>query len=99
MIYDKNLGVYNVGRRIYRTLVGTRMTFEKNRSSLGDLAKIENAEIYWGDNGVIAVVASQEWCDYLHGKTDIRPEPQGDDTPFEFDEQEFMRFVGQVVRR
>lgn len=61
------------------------------------MAKIEDAEIYWG-NGVVAVVASQEWCDYLSGNTDVRPEPQGDDTPFEFNEQEFMQFIGQEVR-
>ena len=85
-----------MGRIICRTLVGTRMAFESNRKSLGDLERIENAEIYWG-NGTIAVIASQEWCDYLHGKTDIRPEPQGDDIPFEFNEKEFMRFIGQEV--
>lgn len=87
-----------MGRTIYRMLAGTRMSFEEKRSSFGDLAKIENAEIYWG-NGTILVVASQEWCDYLHGKSDIIPEPRDDDSPFEFDEDEFMRFIGQEVRR
>lgn len=86
-----------MSRVICRTLIGTRAGFEKNRSSLGDLAKIEGAEIYWG-NGTIAVVASPEWRDYLVGVTDVRPEPEGDDTPFEFDEQAFMRFIGQEVR-
>lgn len=94
---QKILGVYNMSRVIYHTLAGTRASFEKNRNLFGNLAKIEGAEIYWG-NGTIAVVASQEWCDYLHGKTDIRPEPQGDDAPFEFDEKAFMRFIGQEVR-
>lgn len=86
-----------MSRVICRTLVGTRAAFEENRCRLGNLAKIEDAEIYWG-NGTIAVIASKEWCDYLHGRTDVRPEPQGDDTPFEFDEQEFKRFIGQEVR-
>lgn len=85
-----------MGRVVRSIRVGPRATFERARRTLfgGDLAKIEGAEIYWG-NGSIAVVASQEWCDYLSGKTDVRPEPQGDDTPFEFDEREFMRFIGQ----
>lgn len=86
-----------MGRVIRSIRVGPRATFENARSKFGDLAKIEDAEIYWG-NGVIVVVASQEWCDYLSGNTDVRPEPQGDDTPFEFDEQEFMQFIGQGVR-
>lgn len=87
-----------MGRPIYRIMLGTRMTFNKHMGSISDLAKIENAEIYWR-NGTMVVIASQEWCDYLHGKTDVRPEPDNDDTPFEFDEQAFMRFIGQEVRR
>lgn len=34
------------------------------------------------------------WCDYLHGKTDIIPQPQGDDKPFNFDEHEFLQLIG-----
>ena len=86
-----------MGRIIRSIRVGQRASFEKARKNFGDLAKIEDAEIYWG-NGTIAVVASKEWCDYLGGITAVRPEPQGDDTTFEFDEQEFMRFIGQEVR-
>ena len=85
-----------MSRMLRRALIGTKPDFEIHRTQLSGLTKIEGAEIYWG-NGTIAVVTSQEWSDYLHGKTDIRPEPQGDDTPFEFDEQEFMRFIGQGV--
>ena len=51
-----------MGRVVRSVRVGPRATFESARSKFGDLAKIEDAEIYWG-NGVIAVVASQEWCD------------------------------------
>lgn len=86
-----------MGRVVCRTLVSTTMNFDKQHS-LGDLVKIENAEIYWGSNGTIAVVASKEWCEYLSGETNTIPEPQGDDIPFEFDEEEFMRFIGQEVR-
>lgn len=86
-----------MGRIIRSIRVGPRVRFESVKHKFGDLAKIEGAEIYWG-NGTIAVVASQEWCDYLSGNTDVRPEPQGDDTPFEFNEQEFMRFIGLGVK-
>ena len=86
-----------MGRVIRSIRVGTRTSFENAISNLGNLAKIDDAEIYWG-NGTIAVVTSKEWSDYLSGKTDVRPEPQGDDAPFEFDEQEFMRFIGQGGR-
>ncbi len=86
-----------MSRVICRTLVGTRAAFEENRCRLGNLAKIEDAEIYWG-NGVIAVVASKEWSDYLGGRTETPPESQGNNTPFDFNEQELMQFLGLEVR-
>ncbi len=86
-----------MGRKIYQVLVGTPAVFEKNRYHYSDLKKIEDAEIYWG-NGVIAVVASKEWSDYLGGRTETPPESQGNNTPFDFNEQELMQFLGLEVR-
>lgn len=81
-----------MGRQVRRNLVGTRDAFEK--SGLPEsMVRIDGAEVYWGGN-MIAVVAPQEWCDYLHGKTDIIPQPQGDDKPFNFDEHEFLQLIG-----
>ena len=81
-----------MGRLVRRNLIGTREAFESSNLPQS-MVRIDGAEVYWGGN-TIAVVAPQEWCDYLHGKTDIIPRPQGDDKPFNFDEHEFLQLIG-----
>lgn len=86
------LEVIAMGRQVRRNLVGTREAFEKSDLPKS-MVRIDGAEVYWGDN-TIAVVAPQEWCDYLHGKTDTIPQPQSDDRVFSFDEREFFQLIG-----
>lgn len=81
-----------MGRQVRRTMVGTREAFESSNLPQ-NMVKIDGADVYWGCD-TIAVVAPQEWCDYLHGKTDTIPQPQGDDTVFSFDKCEFLKLIG-----
>lgn len=81
-----------MGRQVRRTMVGTREAFESSNLPQ-NMVKVDGADVYWGCD-TIAVVAPQEWCDYLHGKTDTIPQPQGDDRVFSFDEREFLQLIG-----
>ncbi len=77
-----------MGRHVRRNLVGTMEAFESSGLSK-KMVRIDSAEVYWGGN-TFAIVAPQEWCDYLHEKTDAIPQSQDDDKPFCFDEEEFL---------
>ena len=60
-----------MGRPVRRSLVGTK---RENLSNINEtLTRIEGAEVYWGDNGTLAIVASPEWSAYLTGKSNVRP--------------------------
>ena len=64
-----------MGRSIQRGMVGTENDFNKLISRYEDMTEIKNARIYWSDKDcTIILVASQEWKDYLVGKSDVRPE-------------------------
>jgi hypothetical protein len=63
-----------MGKRIYCALIGTVEQFERVPKD-NNILEIKDAHTYWDDtSGTIMVVASQEWRDYLTGKSDMRPE-------------------------
>lgn len=60
-------------RTIRRLLVDTQDGFRliASNPSYDDILKIENADVYWSNkNGAVVVVTTQEWKDYLLGKSD-----------------------------
>lgn len=46
------------------------------------LHKIDSAEVYISDDDRFVLVAPQEWCDYLHGRTDVIPDMAYDAAEF-----------------
>lgn len=59
-----------MGRPIRQVGIGTR----EHLSEIDDmLSRIDGAEVYWGDNGTLAVVAPPEWRAYLTGKSNVHP--------------------------
>lgn len=56
-----------MGRRVRRIGIGTKEKFDQY-SKKHNFQKIENAEIYWDDDGIFAIVADQKWADYLTHK-------------------------------
>jgi hypothetical protein len=63
-----------MGKQIWRGLIDTEEKFERIPKN-DDILEIKDARIFWNDaNGTIMVVASEEWRDYLTGKSDVRPE-------------------------
>lgn len=59
-----------MGRPIRQVGIGTR----EHLSKIDDiLSRIDGAEVYWGDNGTLAVVAPPEWRAYLTGKSNVHP--------------------------
>lgn len=64
---------------------GVRTGLPQNLNRQFDMSKftnIPNAEVYWGDDGVLIVATSQEWVDYLCGRS-INPPDNGIDLPVE----------------
>ncbi len=50
--------------------VGTKKDFEEHRYLYRNLVKIPIDELYWDNQtGTLAIVAPQEWCDFLKGIT------------------------------
>ena len=63
-----------MGRFIRRGKIGTEEQFEHILKD-DDILEIKDARIFWNDaNGTVIVMASQEWRDYLTGKSNVRPE-------------------------
>lgn len=59
-----------MGRPIRQVGIGAR----EHLSKIDDmLSRIDGAEVYWGDNGTLAVVAPPEWRAYLTGKSNVHP--------------------------
>lgn len=57
-------------RFIRQVRVGAR----ENLPKIDDiLSRVDGAEVYWGDNGTLAVIAPLEWSAYLTGKSDVHP--------------------------
>ena len=50
-----------------------------------------NADVYWGEDGTLAVVTTRQWADYLTGKSqDMPQEDVEEDCAFELSEQELL---------
>jgi hypothetical protein len=63
-----------MGKQIRNAAIGTAEQFEHVPKD-DNILEIKDARIYWNDhNNTIMVVSSQEWRDYLTGKSDVRPE-------------------------
>ena len=66
-----------MGKQIWRGLIGTVDQFNERVPKDDNILEIKDARIYWNDeNNTIMVVASQEWRDYLTGKSDVRPQDE-----------------------
>lgn len=78
-----------MGRFVRRCMVGTITDFFDNADKIGEIHQIRNADVYWGDNGSLIVVASEKWKKYLQGESDAVPDDEDDELEdaYEFDEQ------------
>lgn len=74
-----------MGRLVRYCMVGTTTDFFDKADKLGEVHQIRNADVYWGDNGSLIVVASEKWKKYLQGESNDIPDDE--DREFEFDEQ------------
>lgn len=64
-----------MARVIREHVVGTEEKFNEciSRGLYRGLVMIDNASVYWGQDGILLLTTTQEWSDYLHGKTDELP--------------------------
>lgn len=85
--YDK--AVVLLGRLVRYCMVGTTTDFFDKADKLGEIHQIRNADVYWGDNGGLIVVASEKWKKYLQGESNDIPDDEDSELEymFEFDEQ------------
>lgn len=60
----------NMGRQIRKIMVGRKENLPNIRERL---SLVDHAEVYWGDNNSLVVVAPDEWAEYLTDKTDTHP--------------------------
>lgn len=59
---------------IHKSYVGTTENLHDFLQRYADALKIENAEVYWlEESGSVVLFASQEWKEYLTGRSDILP--------------------------
>lgn len=65
-----------MGRPVRRLVAIEKDRFHRAMQDwkIKDTYRIEGAEVYWGDDDVFVLVAPKEWCDYLHGKREDRPD-------------------------
>ena len=64
---------YRSSKLIRKCAVDTEDRLDILFSKYDDIVKIENADIYWSEkDGVIAVCTTQEWKDYLLGKSNMQ---------------------------
>lgn len=61
-----------MGRVTTRMIATTPDKFEEHKHKF-DLTKIEGAEVFYGRNDELIIVMSEEWKDYLVGKSNVRP--------------------------
>ena len=62
-----------MGRVITRTIAITPEKFEYHKERF-NVTQIPDAKVLIGEAGELIVVMNEEWANYLHGKTDIKPE-------------------------
>ena len=65
-----------MGRPIRRLVATKRDRFDQVMKNwkISNLYRIENVEVYWGDDDAFVLVAPEEWCDFLHGKREDPPQ-------------------------
>ena len=85
-----------MGRPIRSIRAGTKEQFDKAAERLGYPVQVWNAEVYIGQNGNLFLVAPEVWADYFQGRSDLPPEQDMPDTPFEFDEIKFRNLMGGI---
>ena len=62
-----------MGKYIARCVIGTHDNIENKLAILKDMHQIKNADVYWSDDGTLAVIAAKKWADYLTGKSQESP--------------------------
>lgn len=85
-----------MGRMIRSVRTGTPKNLHR-QFDMSKFTNIPNAEVYWGDDGILIVTASQEWVDYLCGRQRDIPADNGVDLPVETD-QNIVEFLLSGVR-
>lgn len=60
----------NMGCQIRKIMVDRKENLPNIRERL---SLVDHAEVYWGDNNSLVVVAPDEWAEYLTNKTDMHP--------------------------
>lgn len=88
-----NKAVVLLGRHIRCCTIGTTTDFSDNADRFGEIHQIRNADVYWGDNGNLIVVASEKWKQYLTGESEVIPDDDELDSRFEFDDKKFAEMV------
>ena len=65
---------YYTPKTVARFCVDTNDRLTVLMEKYRDIVKIENAEVYLSiEDGILAIVATQEWKDYLMGRSNIMP--------------------------
>lgn len=74
--YTKIEEISSSPKLVERFLIGSNIG--KLKENVPDVVKMNISEVFWSpSSNVLAVVASQDWIDYLMGRSDIIP--KGDD--------------------
>lgn len=68
--------------RLIKSVAACSLRLPYKKAGELNLHKIDGAEAYISDDGRFVLVAPQEWCDYLHGRTDVMPDMAYDAVEF-----------------
>lgn len=85
-----------MGRHIFRCLIGTsEECLQEADSKHGPLYRIENSDVYWGEDGTLAIIAEKEWADYLAGRTQEIPRhcSEEETCDFKIEDNEFLELM------
>lgn len=76
--YTKIEEISSSPKLVEQFLIGKKSNIERLKERVPDVVKMNISEVFWSpSSNALAVVASQDWVDYLMGKSDIIP--KGDD--------------------